>query len=312
MNARNVLRVLLLSLMSIHCSALCQGQVDFRRADANGDEQIDISDAKCIHNYLFAGGPSPGSRDSADADDDGSITISDGDFILQYLFVGGPQPPLPFPGVGPDLTADGLGSTTYPSNMVGQGSSLGFNGPSQVVAPAGSGVQVPVSVVLTAQGHVQAWSVGVQAPGNGSLADATTQGTVGADVNDILPGLRNGGFEITQSAPGGVVSAVDLSSGWQQIVLPDGTSNTVLNLVLEGTAPSAGSSEIWGLQFSDGIRGSGQPVQNIVSVGGRSFVPAIESYHVEVIGIPEPSTLVLGAIGLLLLGTVGWRRRIRA
>jgi hypothetical protein len=310
MTVRNLLGVVLLGVTSIYYSASCQAQVDFRRSDSNGDEQFDISDSEYTLNYLFLGAPGPGSLASADANDDGAINITDAIYTLTYLFSGGSEPPPPFPDPGPDPFG-WLESITYPSNVVGQGSSLGFSGPPQVMAPAGSAVEVPVSVVLTAQGDVQAWSLGVQASGNGNLAYATTQGTVGADVNDIPPGLRDNGYEITELAAGGAVSAVDLSL-ISPVVLPDGSSNTVLNLTLEGAAPSAGSSETWGLQFVDGIQGSGQPVQNIVSVGGLSFVPTLGSYRVEVIGVPEPSTLVLGALGLLSLGMVGWRRRKRA
>jgi hypothetical protein len=182
------------------------------------------------------------------------------------------------------------------------------------MAPAESAVQVPVSVVLTAQGDVEARSLGVQASGNGTLTDATVQGTVGADVSAAPPGLRNTGFESTELAAAGAVSAVDLSFT-MPIALPDGSSNTVLSLIFGGTAPAAGSSEIWGLQFVDGIQGSGQPVQNIVSVDGLSFVPAFENYQVEVIGqlqaVPEPSTFALTAFGLFSLAFVRWRRRRR-
>jgi hypothetical protein len=51
----------------------------------------------------------PPCRDAADANDDGKIDISDPIRILRHLFQGGEPPAPPFPGPGPDPTADDLG-----------------------------------------------------------------------------------------------------------------------------------------------------------------------------------------------------------
>ena len=80
----------------------------FVRADANGQDGIDIADPISLLTYLFSGGTAPPCDDAADANDDGTLDISDGLYTLSYLFIGGPAPPTPFPEAGSDPTPDGL------------------------------------------------------------------------------------------------------------------------------------------------------------------------------------------------------------
>jgi hypothetical protein len=83
--------------------------VTFVRGDANGDETIDISDPQRTLNHLFLGLGPPACYDAADANDDGTLNIADAIFSLAYLFSGGRPLPPPFPEVGADPTADGMG-----------------------------------------------------------------------------------------------------------------------------------------------------------------------------------------------------------
>lgn len=126
-----------------------EADVAFRRADANGDLRVDISDVAYTTNYLFKGSPALGSDDAGDANDDGAISLSDVLYTWNYLFAGGPPPAAPFPDTGTDPTTDSLGSTTYPSNLVNPGAALSFSGPTQVFAAPGITVEIPVSVWLT-------------------------------------------------------------------------------------------------------------------------------------------------------------------
>jgi hypothetical protein len=80
----------------------------FRRGDVNGDGRIDITDPVATLGYLFSGAAEPGCPKSADVNDDGSLNIADPIALLSYLFLGGEEPRPPFPGCGPDPTADGL------------------------------------------------------------------------------------------------------------------------------------------------------------------------------------------------------------
>ncbi len=82
---------------------------DFRRADSNSDDKVDISDALHTLGFLFLGGLEPVCDDAADANDDGSIDISDALYTLGYLFLGTRGPPAPGPdATGPDPTPDKL------------------------------------------------------------------------------------------------------------------------------------------------------------------------------------------------------------
>ena len=72
----------------------------FRRGDANGDGNLDISDLIFSLNYLFRGGEAPGCLASTDANGDDAADISDVIFGLNFLFRGGPEVPNPFPDCG--------------------------------------------------------------------------------------------------------------------------------------------------------------------------------------------------------------------
>lgn len=81
---------------------------NLRRGDANGDFDLDISDAVFLLWYLFADGRDPGCDDAADATDDGSIDISDPIAILGQLFLGR-EPSGGLLGIcSSDLTEDSL------------------------------------------------------------------------------------------------------------------------------------------------------------------------------------------------------------
>ncbi|MGQ9589984.1 MAG: hypothetical protein ACUVYA_06785 [Planctomycetota bacterium] len=80
----------------------------FVRGDANGDDEVDISDAVSVLRVLFLGDASE-CLDALDADDDGGTSITDAIYILDYLFRGGRAIPPPHPEPGPDPTEDALG-----------------------------------------------------------------------------------------------------------------------------------------------------------------------------------------------------------
>jgi len=84
-------------------------EAHFRRGEANGDGNADLSDAVFILNFLFLGAAAPTCVDAADANDDGKLDLSDAVFFLNYLFLGGSSPPAPGPDAcGGDPTMDGL------------------------------------------------------------------------------------------------------------------------------------------------------------------------------------------------------------
>ncbi len=102
--------LVLLSLSALPAAA--RGS-DFKRGDSNQDAAIDISDSVYTLGILFLGLPSFNCTDAEDTNDDGSVDISDAVALLNFLFTGGAAPPAPFPGCGPDPTADGNGCNNY-------------------------------------------------------------------------------------------------------------------------------------------------------------------------------------------------------
>ena len=80
----------------------------FIRGDANGDIEVNLTDAIYLLNFLFLGGLPPPCEDAADSDDDGTLLITDSVYLLNFLFLGGTVPPPPRPDLGTDPTPDSL------------------------------------------------------------------------------------------------------------------------------------------------------------------------------------------------------------
>lgn len=68
------------------------GCMDYITGDANGDGNINVSDAVYIINYVFIGGAAPDPIESGDANCDGSVNVSDSVYIINYIFTGGNAP----------------------------------------------------------------------------------------------------------------------------------------------------------------------------------------------------------------------------
>ncbi len=75
----------------------------FRRGDCNDDGDVDIADATCALNWLFAGGAVPGCLAALNTDGDDKVDIADPVFLLNFLFAGGPRLSAPFPDCGPGM-----------------------------------------------------------------------------------------------------------------------------------------------------------------------------------------------------------------
>jgi uncharacterized repeat protein (TIGR01451 family) len=91
----------------------------FRRADANGDGAIDLSDALFTVFYLF-GGRTTSCQKSLDFDGNGAIEVTDAVLQLGYLFLNGREPAAPFLGCGTEPPGSDLTCTEYPSCGVRQ------------------------------------------------------------------------------------------------------------------------------------------------------------------------------------------------
>lgn len=75
-------------------------QLPFLRGDANGDLEVDLSDAVFDLLHLFAGGKPPQPLAAGDMDGSGGMDVTDPVYLLMYLFQGGQAPPPPFPQSG--------------------------------------------------------------------------------------------------------------------------------------------------------------------------------------------------------------------
>ncbi len=115
----------------------------------------------------------------------------------------------------------------------------------------------------------QGWSIGFLA-NDGDIVSVTTSGTAAAPVEE--GGFRIGGFEKTEltSGPGneGAISAVVLSF-IQPVVLPTNATFQIVRFDVEFPV-SAGTTT---LEYVDGLQGSGQPVNNVVTQEGQTVRP---------------------------------------
>jgi hypothetical protein len=90
------------------------GGTQFQRGDADGSNQVEITDAVRVLNVLFLGIGSISCQDAADADDSGGVEITDAVRILNVLFLGIGS--IPAPGMedcGDDPTVDDLEACVY-------------------------------------------------------------------------------------------------------------------------------------------------------------------------------------------------------
>lgn len=85
-----------------------QARKRFRRGDADGSGQQDVTDGIVILRGLFCGGQIR-CEDACDVNDDGDLDIADPVRLLHGLFCGGQPVPPPYRNVGEDPTGDGLG-----------------------------------------------------------------------------------------------------------------------------------------------------------------------------------------------------------
>ena len=79
--------------------------VRFLRGDCNDDGNVNLADAVCILNWLFAGEATPGCIAALNTNGDDDVNITDAVSLLSFLFAGGPPPVDPFPDCGPGALA---------------------------------------------------------------------------------------------------------------------------------------------------------------------------------------------------------------
>jgi len=135
-------------------------------------------------------------------------------------------------------------------------------------------VYANVSSNLVDPNGVQGWSFGIEVTGAADILAVTTAGTAADKVEN--GGLFSGGFNKTEiidplknNAARGGVSGVVLSLT-EGTVLPFVGTETVLCFHLKAQTAQGEEATSARLAFKDGLRGAGQPVTNVVTVGGDS------------------------------------------
>ena len=73
----------------------------FVRGDVDGNEDIEVTDAIGILDWLFFGAENEDIHAPGDVNNDGKIDVADPVYLLNFAFRGGPQPEAPFPNRGP-------------------------------------------------------------------------------------------------------------------------------------------------------------------------------------------------------------------
>jgi len=137
----------------------------------------------------------------------------------------------------------------------------------------------------------QGWSIGV-APDDGiNIIAISIEGTVSAEAAE--GGLRQGGFEKSELTVGdgnvGAVSAVVL--GFSELVmLPLSGTEVIARLDIQCPYPEADVTETKVIRYVDGLRGSGQPVDNVVAQADFDIQPSTVAYEVTLLGIDENAT----------------------
>jgi hypothetical protein len=97
----------------VEIEIVAAGSTPFIRGDANGDGNINITDAIATLAHLFLGGASPACRKTEDTNDDGRLDLTDAVYLLRHLFLGGSPPLAPYPACGADPTSDELSCPAY-------------------------------------------------------------------------------------------------------------------------------------------------------------------------------------------------------
>lgn len=76
----------------VNPSAVLAALTGFTCGDANGNNNVNISDAIFVINHVFSGGPPPVPTMAGDCNCSGSLTISDAVYLINYVFAGGDPP----------------------------------------------------------------------------------------------------------------------------------------------------------------------------------------------------------------------------
>lgn len=239
--------------------------------------------------------------DMGDANGDGGVDVSDGLFLGRSLFAGGAAPVCDAAadvlGDGVVDAADGVSifrslyAGTFPLAALPAAScpSVRSSAPPEVCAPVALAVSAPAratgafdaSITLTSPGlDVQGWQLSLTATGC-SVGAVDLSGTIAAYTTD--GGLRREGFAESGTTKEGAWSGVAL--GWKGDTAAPASADAVklLTVHMSASPPTSGCAPCV-LTLADGQSAPGGSLRNVVSSGGRSYRPTLGSATVDVCG----------------------------
>lgn len=239
--------------------------------DTNGDGAIDLSDGLFVLRHLMAGGSRSVCQGAADTLPDRRVDLGDAFAIWYHLYAGNTA-------LGPMDPAWCSAWDTLPAPAEGR-MALTLDAPRKAVAEAGvAGFEATVQL-QSEDLAVEGWSLAAAAEGC-QITSATVAGTEGADLRDSPAGARDGGFERTDLGPdGAATSAVVL--GWLTPVALSPSDEPVDLLILKVQANVDEGCVRCTVRLEDGGVGGGLPVDNVISVGGRSYRPELPEVEVK-------------------------------
>ncbi len=236
-----------------------------------------------------------------DANGDGAVDVSDGLFLGRSLFAGGAAPVCDAAadvlGDGVVDAADGVSvfrslyAGTFPLPALAEGACASVRSPAppEVCAPVALAVSAPAkaigafdaSITLTSPGlDVQGWQLSLTATGC-SVSAVDLSGTIAAYTTD--GGLRREGFAESGTTKDGAWSGVAL--GWKGDAAAPASADTakLLTVHVAASPPASGCAPCV-LTLADGQSAPGGALRNVVSSAGWSYRPTLGSATVDVCG----------------------------
>lgn len=233
--------------------------------DSNGDGAVDLADGTFLLGHLMAGGPRAVCWGAADVIQDGRVELGDAFAIWYHLFVGNT--------VLPEL------DRAKCSDWDTLGDAFAANLAFEIDAPRRVNGTGRLSFTAAVQLHHEGgskdgWSLGVHS--EGCTVTAASQGsTLDSIVSDEIIGFSVPGFARTDlTGTGDAVSAVVISWLEPEEILFGSSPMELLVVEVEGLAPMRGCTDCT-LSLRDGLSADGEPVSNMVALGGRSYHPAL-------------------------------------
>ena len=177
----------------------------------------------------------------------------------------------------------------------------GFSGCSAVTGIPGSDYRKTVHCILSTSDNssdfgAESWSFCIETS-NSLIHSITIEGT---DAEERM----DNGWEINEivNEGAGAISAVLLSFR-NTITLPPGGSVSLAAVTLQGVIP-ADEGEIVSLAYLDGLRGSGRPVDSIVTYDGETILPELGACGFALIPDRTPPAVPSGLEAVAVNGII--------